>query len=127
MTHVPREKWGKDHWSTFAYLETRCVDYKGELDRQHLRIDPDLHPGLAHRGSMGKKYPTRLKDGEEVQNHDDMSCLDDIEQQGLIIAIGTGMHLYSITDKGSEIARQLRKHKSNGGSFATFEPDWSVK
>lgn len=23
---VAPDRWGEDHWSTFAYVETRCVD-----------------------------------------------------------------------------------------------------
>lgn len=44
---VPVEMWGKDHWSTFGYIETRCVDHDGVPDREHMRCDTDLHPGLA--------------------------------------------------------------------------------
>lgn len=68
---VPVEKFGKDHWSTFAYIETRCVDYKGVPDRDHMRCDVDRHPGLVNRGSGGsnQKYPTILK-GARLENHD---------------------------------------------------------
>lgn len=63
---------GKDHWSTFAYIETRCVDHKGVPDRNHMRTDRDRHPALA--GNMAltiqKKYPT-LARGCEIPDHDD--------------------------------------------------------
>ena len=31
------DEFGKDHWSLFAYIETRCVDHKGVLDLAHMR------------------------------------------------------------------------------------------
>jgi hypothetical protein len=32
---VPIELWGKDHWTTLAYIETRCVDYDGVPNHDH--------------------------------------------------------------------------------------------
>ena len=71
---VPPTDWGKDHWSTLAFLETAAVDNKGLVQNAHMRAHPRLHPKYAHTGSTGE-YPTRLKDGFELKDHDDWSCM----------------------------------------------------
>lgn len=77
---VPMERWGKDHWSTFGYVETRCVDHDGMLAGNG-SIDPHLR---GHDGpSAGWDYPTRLPDGELV-GHDDIDCIVDAMIAGLI-------------------------------------------
>lgn len=119
---VPIERWGADHWSTFAYIETRIVDHKGCPNIPHMRCDGDLHPQFAHGGTTGKKYPTRYKGGE-LKDHDDWSCLDDCELIGLLENKGTGMNrVYKLTALGRLVAAQLRAHKAIEGSFATFAP-----
>lgn len=104
---VPVSRWGKDHWTTFAYVETRWVDHHGMLSHDKMRCDRQRHlvfyaakrrvitgfPGLAD----GAKYPTRLKtetpggDGRwgvvELAAHDDYDCLDDAIREGLIEVI----------------------------------------
>jgi len=77
---IPMEEFGKDHWSTFAYVETLVVE--GEQPRrERMRCDADRHPQFAH-GEFKDKFPTRTKKGE-VKNHDDWDCLDDCELVGL--------------------------------------------
>lgn len=122
---VPIEQFGKDHWATFAYVECRCVDNKGLLHRPHLRIDADRNPQMAHGTNVmacgDKKYPTRLKDGELLHDHDDWDCIEDLEAVGLIEIHGTGIHpVIKMTPKGNEVAGKLRKHKTAGGNFAGF-------
>lgn len=119
------EEWGADHWSTFAYIETRCVDYNGEPNIQHMRCDGDRHPQFDHMTRMtgeSGKYPTRFKTGE-LPDHDDWDCLDDCELLGLLENKGTGLHrVYKLTALGKLVAGQLRSHKMNKGTFATFTP-----
>lgn len=123
---IPMEKWSKDHWSTFAYIETCIVDDKGAPDHRRMRTDHELHPGLGVAspiscGFSATKYPTRLKGGDTVDGHDDWSCLDDAEAAGLLTIDGTGIYPnYALTDKGRVVARALRDHKGSGGSFSTF-------
>ena len=89
--YIPIDQWGQDHWSTFAYLETRAVDDRGLIDNRKMRCNPRLHREFAHGGGYtgmlcdGSKYPTRLKDGE-IDRHDDWSCLEDMVAAGLIVA-----------------------------------------
>ncbi len=102
-TPVPMGRWGKDHWTTFAYVETRWVDHRGMLDHDRMRCDRRRHPVFyaAKRRTTafgsdadGARYPTRLKtetacaDGRwgvvELAGHDDYDCLDDAIREGLI-------------------------------------------
>ncbi len=68
---VPVDNWSTDHWSTFAYLETREVDYKGKIDLNHMRCDATKHPGLRNQANInfpGSKHPTILKVGKLAQS-----------------------------------------------------------
>lgn len=118
ISHVPMDRWGKDHWSTFAYAETRCVDYDGYLDPRHLRLD-------------GDKYPTRLAYFEQLSGHTDLDCLLDAEREGLLTISratqrdGKGEVLrltyhVELTALGKRVAGQLRAHKASGGQFKDF-------
>ena len=114
---APMHLWGKDHWSTLAYIETRIVD------REHMRANPDLHPFFVNRAarSTDRKYPTRLNDGSELHPHDDWSCLDDCEAVGLVENIGTGVNrAYRLTEEGERCTAALRKHKADGKRFHDF-------
>ncbi len=127
-TFIPVDRWGKDHWSLVAYLECRAVDHKGEIDKERMRCDADLHPGLVGMrcappfSKLKKvKFPTILKDGKQLRNHDDWSCAYDLERAGLIELRGTGINpIVVFTEKGFEIAAVLRKHKAKGKNFASF-------
>lgn len=92
--HITIDRWGKDHWSLLAYVESVCVDGHGEIDLRRMRCDADRHPGYAVRQGFDdnshKKYSTRLQDGE-LQDHDDWDCLDDLEAAGLVEDVGFTM------------------------------------
>lgn len=128
MTSVPMSEFGRDHWSTFAYAECRIVDNDGMINKNHMRCNWARHPLFRHPGCDAVKYPTRLKDGVERPDHDDWDCLDDLEQEQLLVNVGTGMNrVYELTDLGRVIAAQLRAHmaKVKGvpqGKFDTFVP-----
>ena len=114
---------GRDHWSTFAYVETRCVDYEGVPDRRHLRCIHGRHPGQKHEGGDASQYPTRLKNNVDINNHDDWDCIDDLVREGLLESRGTSLYpRFELTPLGREVASQLREHKANRFSFDTFEP-----
>ncbi|MEU4575952.1 hypothetical protein [Nonomuraea sp. NPDC023979] len=99
-TPIPIDRFGADHWSTFAYVETRAVDRKGYLGHDHMRCSARLHPELyalknPYSSSDGGRYPTKIKaarndDGswgaEALQAHDDYSCLSDCIAAGLLVA-----------------------------------------
>ena len=134
----PVAEWGKDHWSTLAYAETRIVDHRGLLNNDHMRADPDRHPNLAlgavkaSHGFKPTKYPTRLKD-RELPDHDDWDCIEDMMREGMIVVTSKEgvdtlldypeRHLtVALTEKGYEVAAQLRKHKAEGGGWGDFQP-----
>lgn len=132
--YIPIELWGKDHWSTLAYLETCAVDYRGLVDNRRMRCNPRLHRKFAHFDYLGvivdgSRYPTRTKTGE-IQRHDDWSCLEDLVAAGLIKAYwrvrypeqiaGGAQAKIELTALGLKIAADLRAHKARGGSFASF-------
>lgn len=122
--HVPIEKFGKDHWSTFAYAECRIVDNDGLPDLNHMRCDIDRHPGLGRArwgGGDRKKYPTILRGGEKLDDHDDWDCIDDLVAAGLLTIHGTGIHpVWAMTEKGWQVAALLRQHKAKGKNFSEF-------
>ena len=81
---IPIEDFGRDHWSTFAYIETCVVDCGGRVAKERMRCIHKRHPFFAHRGGDASAYPTRLRGGRKRNEHDDWDCLDDIEVAGLI-------------------------------------------
>ena len=123
---VSIERFGKDHWSTFAYIATCVTGNGGVPHRDRMRTDQDRHPGLvgprmfiSMLGNM--KYPTRLAEGEELPDHDDWDCCEDLEEAGLLVSEGAGIEpVYGLTDLGWEVLKHLTAHKNSGGSFGTF-------
>lgn len=143
---VPIGDWGKDHWSTLAYLETRIVDHRGRIGHEHMRCHSNRHPLMVSAkkrafGSIdGSAYPTRLSGGRELVSHDDYDCIDDMITAGLVTvtmppapagAFVTGLveaelmtrATYHLTEAGQRVTGQLRAHKGAGNNYATFRPD----
>ena len=127
------ERWGKDHWSTFSYIETMCVDYPdgiGKLDHRRIQTNLDRHPGMANLNYVsrddvdGASHSIRLAGGIEIPgpNYDDWDCIDDMIGEGLIKNVGTGTNpAYVMLPRGNVVAAQLRAWKAQGGRFATFK------
>lgn len=114
---VPMNRFGKDHWSIFAYAETCTVDDDGYLDARRLRKD-------------GSKYPSFIKEGQQP-DHSDIDCLNDLEAAGFLVfarasTIRRGLidltYHVTLTPLGQAVAAQLRQHKANGGQFSAFSP-----
>lgn len=127
VTNKPKKKlkvsqFGKDHWTLFAYVETRCVDYDGKLDEKHLRRD-------------GRSYPTRLKGYFKnknnpkfsIENHSDFDCLEDLEKVGFIRIIKNLSNAIELTEEGYKVVSMLRKFKCDGGQYADFSLKGSGK
>ena len=127
---IPMSKWGRDHWSTFAYIGSIQADRGGRPTLSRMRCHPRIHTsrddrlrGLTvTRDSWSK---TRLKDGSEINDHDDWSCVDDMEAAGLVEQNGTGLSpILDLTPIGWEVYFQMQKHiKCNQLWSETFEPD----
>lgn len=129
---VPMKLWGKDHWSTLAYLECRVVDQKGVLDTNQMRCNEKRHPQFSHTmgrmsGSDGSEYATRLKPvngmSVELEDHDDWDCVDDFVGAGLVAEFPDSDGKVKLTPKGWAVAGALRQHKGSGGNFADFNPE----
>lgn len=122
MKKIHIQNFGKDHWSTFAYLETLSVDHEGMIipDVRKMRTNHHTHPSVSNPID-GSKYPTVLRDGTILQGHDDWNCVDDLIENGLLNDIGTGTNgIFRLTVKGKDVANLLREHKSKGGKFKDF-------
>ena len=126
---VQMSEFGKDHWSLLAYCETRIVDYFGVLDMKHLRGRAP-HPSATIL-KWEKKWGTILKgyflndnktdETKILTQHDDYDCLLDLKNAGLLKDIGTVLSpTASLTTLGESVCASLRKHKADGGQFATF-------
>ena len=121
---IPMSQFGRDHWSTFAYLESRCVNHRGRPDRQHMRCDPERHPLHQNRGTHTGKTPspTRLGNGNEVHEHDDWDCVDDLATAGLVQIEGSGIDpIWRLTEHGHKVAAALRRHLATERRYATFQ------
>lgn len=117
---VEIDKFGKSHWGLLLYIETRCVDYKGKLDFSQMRINGERHPGLDVNRIRGK-FPSHLKGGEKLENHDDWDCAEDLEASVLVKIDGTGINpILKMTALGWETVGRLRAFKAEGGQCADF-------
>ena len=98
-----------------------------------MRCDPELHPGLAapHHtmfANMGKKkYPTKLKHGVELHDHDDWDCVDDLEAAGFLEWRGTGTNpVIHITAVGHKVIAEAREHRVEHKSCDNFTPSYPL-
>lgn len=132
--HVSPARWGKDHWSTLAYLETRTVDHRGIIKNANMRCNARRHRPFANiaGGHLmdGASYPTRLNDGD-LPNHDDWDCAQDIAAAGYIrlwwtepieheSAFGYAQARVEFTGEGLYVAHALRAHLAAGHNTASF-------
>jgi hypothetical protein len=134
--HVPIELFGKDHWSTLAYIETHIVDHhefriKGDprmrTCRRCWRIAQSAPAKEKLSGRVridgDNSYPTRLADGRFADRHCDWDCVQDLIVAGILATRGEpdlGKKV-TITKRGFVVTAALRQHKANGGNFATFK------
>lgn len=138
--YIPAAQWGKDHWSTLAYVESVMVECGGfqigqdprmKSNRRHSRVMAEQcrhpkRPGKATSAPaivMNPEHATRLKDGAPVANHDDWCCLQDFAAEGLFTVWPHGVeptNILALSVKGQAWAAALRQHKQTGGSFSGF-------
>lgn len=151
---LPIDQWGKDHWSTLAYIESRCVDHGGVLKNANMRTHAARHPLFMARGfgtpSDGSQYPTRYKGGK-IANHDDWDCVYDMVQAGLVTILRPqsitlwevlpGKHgpikyrnrmqtrelevAVKLTDLGHQVAGELRAHLAKQRNYQVFSPSFA--
>ncbi len=152
---IALNRWGKDHYSTLAYLESRAVDNGGVIQNAHMRTSIQRHPLFVARGPLasptdGGQYPTSYKDGEMTE-HDDWDCLDDMVQTGLLAVKPADAELWEVpvgsrgpikfrrsiptkelkvtvklTELGQKVAGELRTHLQKKRQYAEFEPSFAA-
>lgn len=126
---VPVDKWGKDHWSMFAYVGHCVTEREGFMSGPRLRCKDD-RPGIqrAYGQRWDPKYGTRLNGYFQSPNdktlmlpdHDDIDCLQDMEAEEMVL-LGTTVSMFvQLTDKGREFEEALRRFKQDGGNFSDF-------
>ena len=134
---TPVAKWGRDHWSTLLYVESRCVDYKGEIANERMRTHPRVHRKLLGDAQalygIGGDYPTVLRNGDTIDRHDDWSCLEEMVAHGLVVVVGErdrrpsqhftgGEVTVRLTDLGWRVAHRIRRDRAEGTPTATWAP-----
>ncbi len=105
-------------------------DPKMKSNRRHFRVMAELCPNPKRNDKKGSlaiimqpEHATILNDKQQVANHDDWCCMQDMAAAGLFdldvdaIEPGTTLHL---SVHGQNIVAALRNHKANGGRFADF-------
>lgn len=128
---VPVEQWGTDHLSTMTYIETVCVDQGGKIAPNKMRTKrsrilrgevPMLSSlDLEMFGTL-EEPETRLAGGKTLKRHDDWDCLDDLEAEGLVENLGTGMNpKLALTDAGWKLAGALRRARAEGKKYADID------
>ena len=119
-TPIPTESWGKDHWSTLAYLEEIMVDgpcvvrldpHMRQKQDRHVIFGPTARDVDRLRSKvMGDGYGSRLADGTVVPDHDDWDCVSDAMHAGFVVITGTaeqGTEGLNITPEAIATAKQL--------------------
>jgi hypothetical protein len=135
--YIPSAVWGKDHWTTLAYVETVATDCAGfqvgsdarmRTNRRHFRVMQDcLKPRRAKAGGIGLvmdpvAHATRLNDGQTVEGHDDWNCVQDLANEGLFNLDASGVEpgiTLHLSTKGQAWCAKLRSHKQAGGTYST--------
>lgn len=138
--YVAPRLWGKDHWSTLAYIEsvmTDCGGFEMGLDprmrsnRRNYRVMNEVplpkrtrKASTRHYGApLGPGDGSVLSDGQCVTGHDDWNCLEDMASVGFfnigILGLAPGKVL-KFSPLGLAVSSRLRQHKQDGGNFAEF-------
>lgn len=141
--YIEPARWGRDHWSTLAYIDSRMTDFgepylmgidpKMRTKRRHLRVFAEANAFNSAKArtyyrtrgqtTIGQDDGSRLRDNTIVRNHDDFDCIQDFAAAGLLtvtpdkIEPGTAI---SFSDKGREVMGALRLHKQAGGQWIDF-------
>lgn len=81
---ISPERWGRDHWSTLLYVDTRIVDHHGLLHVSQ-RDSPAGPRGVDPHMRIGNEYPTRLLNPKsDLRGHTDYDCLADAIAAGYL-------------------------------------------
>ena len=133
---VSIERWGKDHWSTFAYIESICVDSTNGVGRVgdcKVQTNFNRHPELAYMSVTmvgtpldGSLHSIRLADGVELPGpaYDEWDCIKDFERYGLVVEEMMSFEpAYRMTRLGNLVAGKVRAVKTLGGNYQDVRID----
>lgn len=142
---IPYQVWGKDHWSTLAYVEYVCVECGGfevgadsrmRTNSHNFRVHAQQNPkpkrpgGFAQGTVMKPEQGSRLNNGQVVVDHDDWGCVQDFVPYGLFTVARTHAmnhnQVLQLSEKGRAVAADLRRHKAAGGTFADYVPEPAI-
>jgi hypothetical protein len=146
VRHIPMEQWGNDHWSSLGYIETVMVDVgcfqigsdpNMRFNQRNLDMLEESCPSPKRIGPQGRAteamHPedaTLLKDGVQIDQHDDWNCIQDMALSGLFTIsleeLQPGAKL-RFSEKGQLLAAMLRQHKAAGDSLETFDPESAIR
>jgi hypothetical protein len=138
MEIVPQKEFSKDHWSLLGYIESRVHSHQiapstGILNKDNLRINLNGEYSIIatpFRGLMDRnwkdEYGTRLAgffEGDktkQIPQHDDINCLNDLEQAGIIQVVSLVNFYIKLTKHGLKVASELREWKNKGNNYYNF-------
>lgn len=137
---LPMDVWGKNHWSTLAYIETVMVETGGfevgfdarmTQNRRHFRVMSEQNPkpirpgrsiSMSFAKPMDPQYSTMLNNGQQVEGHDDWCCVQDFAASGLLTTSEfEPKDVLHLSEQGQAVCAALRVHKQKGGNFAEFK------
>lgn len=143
--YIPMSYWSRDHWTTLSYIETVMVDFAGfqvgadarmKSNRRNFRVMSQECPkpkrasnGSAQAMVMDPSYATKLNDGQQVPNHDDWACVQDMAAEGLFVQLPDDVQpgtILRFSEKGHKVANAFREFRRDGGKSGDFRwPDGS--
>ncbi|MFZ3481704.1 hypothetical protein [Sphingomonas sp. 3-13AW] len=147
--HIDIAQWSDDHWALLLYLYGRSRNPGGgglpTIEWQRLRINPQHH--IVHAAAAvkcGSSFPTwsecngtRLAGYEELapdedpekardpelqrRYHDDVDCLEEMEDEDLLHIVSTVRGEFSLTTAGISLCQQLDDHVARHGAVRGFQ------
>ncbi|TAL41401.1 MAG: hypothetical protein EPN91_10830 [Salinibacterium sp.] len=125
MDVISPERWGRDHYSTLAYLGHVYHRDAGQIERDKMRCKESRRHMKGELARMipedGTRYPTRLQNGDELDDHDDYDCAYDLVAGGVLTDVGTGINpQFELTPKGLQVWSYLTRTRKTAGAMDTL-------
>ena len=114
-------RWSRDHWTTFAYLghvvHSPTLEGRPIHDKMRCKKGSPLMGQIMALAATLKEYPTQLID-EDLFEHDDYDCADDLVAAELLLSIGSGCYpRYDLTERGLMIWSWIVRTRPTAGSM----------
>ncbi len=148
---IPPVLWGKDHWTTLAYITLSIIDYSAHggcqvgydprmrHNRRNFRVlaAENPYPPQRNQGKhahtpchghepMAEEHSSRLRTGKLARGHDDWDCIQDMVGMGLFNLMGPEEmvpgKVLNLTLMGWRWITAVWQHKAAGGAYDTFDP-----